>query len=115
MGAGKFVQSARRGEEGTHAQVLPPDDVAPPYGAMFESQEVSRRQVVDVHDVERGVDECRHPAVEELENQLSCRRRPRVARAERERGQHEGTRRTLRRGPEDLVLGHVLGPLVEPE
>ena len=66
-------------------------------------------------DVQRGVDVPGHLAVQEVDDELAGRRRPTVARAERERRQDERDRRALRGGAQHLVLGDVLRPLVEAE
>ena len=72
-------------------------------------------QIVDVDHVQSGVDERRDSAIEEIENKLSGWRWTPVAGAERKRREDEGNRYPLRRCSQNLVLGHVLGPLIQSE
>ncbi len=96
-------------------EVLAAGDVAAAGCAAFEGEQMGGGEVVDVGDVQRGVDVPGDLAVEEVEDELPGRRRPSVARSERERRQDEGDRRTLGGGPQHFVLGDVLRPLVEAE
>ena len=78
-------------------------------------QHMAPGDVVDVHDVQRRVDEGGNAAVQELDDRAAGRRWRGVALADGERGMHEHDGKAARAGAQHFVLGEVLRPLVVAE
>ena len=67
-GGGEPGDLGQRGEHSRSARFSPPEDVAAPGPPPLGGEDVPGGHVLDVHDVEGGVDVPRDPALEELEH-----------------------------------------------
>ncbi len=76
---------------------------------------MASRQIIDMDDVQGGIRDGGHLAVEVVEHDLAGRRGADVTGPDRGGRQDEADVQPFRAGPEHLVLGDVLGPLVGPE
>src|SRR5882757_2916865 len=86
-------------------QVLAAENVAFAGAAVMKSHQVARCNVIDVHDIESGVDVRRHTAGSGVEHQLTGRCRLHVARPHRCRWVDDDGRRPGGRGLEYQALG----------
>jgi hypothetical protein len=76
---------------------------------------VTGGEIVDVHDVESGVDPPRDTTVQEVEDRSTGRRRHSVPRPDGKRRLYEHDGQPLGGGAKNLVLGDVLRALVAAE
>ena len=112
VGSRESREYGQLGEHLLERHVLPAQDVAAPGPPLLEHEHLPRGQVVDMRHVQHGVHEGRHATVQEVEDQLAGRGGGAIPGPDRERREDQRCRQPLGDGPQDLVLGHVLGPLV---
>ncbi len=92
--------------------VLAAENVALADAAAIERQQVARGDIVDVHDVESGVDVSRRPAAGGIEHDLTGGSRLDVSRPDRRRGVDDHDRHAARRRLPCPLLGEELRALV---
>ena len=101
--------SDEAGDVGEHIgkeDVLAAEDIALADPAALERGDVTRRDVIDMGEVQPGVDEGRHASRRGLDDDAACRRRPHVARADRRRRVDDDGRQPV---PTDHGLDQTFG------